>query len=68
MPASPLLRHCPPQSVAGKSAAKHSFERRQLVPSTGRMSGRRPAYVVDHVNPLEYAGADFPPQCAMAKK
>jgi hypothetical protein len=46
--------------IRRSAAAKHSFERQQPCPSTGRTSGRCPGYVVDHVKPLECGGADAP--------
>jgi hypothetical protein len=46
--------------IRRSAAAKHSFERQQPCPSTGRSSGRCPGYVVDHVKPLECGGADSP--------
>jgi hypothetical protein len=46
--------------IRRSSAAKHSFERQNPCPSTGRTSGRCPGYVVDHVKPLECGGADAP--------
>jgi len=46
--------------IKRSSAAKHSFERQHPCPSTGRVSGRCPGYVVDHVKPLECGGADAP--------
>jgi hypothetical protein len=46
--------------IRRSAVAKHSFERQQPCPSTGRTSGRCPGYVVDHVKPLECGGADAP--------
>ena len=46
--------------IRRSAAAKHSFERQNPCPSTGRSSGRCPGYVVDHVKPLECGGADAP--------
>ncbi len=42
------------------SAAKHTFERSNPCPSTGKTSGACPGYVVDHVTPLKRGGADAP--------
>lgn len=44
--------------IKRSGAAKVRFEREQPCPSTGKMRGRCPGYVIDHVNPLECGGAD----------
>jgi hypothetical protein len=43
---------------AKSSVAKHSFESSHPCPSTGKTSGPRPGYVIDHVKPLKRGGTD----------
>jgi hypothetical protein len=40
--------------------ARHAFQKSNRCPSTGRLSGGCPGYVVDHVKPLKRGGADAP--------
>ncbi|HWG22007.1 MAG TPA: HNH endonuclease signature motif containing protein [Terracidiphilus sp.] len=46
--------------IRRSAAAKDAFKRQQPCPSTGRISGACPGYVIDHVKPLECGGADAP--------
>ena len=46
--------------IARSSAAKHEFQRSHQCPSTGRISGGCPGYVIDHKTALERGGADAP--------
>ena len=40
--------------------ARHEFRKSHPCPSTGRISGRCPGYVIDHVQALKRGGADDP--------
>jgi hypothetical protein len=40
--------------------AKDDFKKQHPWPSTGKSSGSRPGYVIDHVVPLKRGGADDP--------
>jgi hypothetical protein len=42
------------------SAARSQFQKAHPCPSTGRVSGACPGYVVDHIQPLKRGGADHP--------
>ena len=52
------------RDVSGKIArapqAKHEFKKEHPCPSTGKLSGACPGYVIDHVTPLKRGGADAP--------
>lgn len=40
--------------------ARHEFRKSHPCPSTGRISGRCPGFVIDHVQALKRGGADDP--------
>src|SRR2546427_1359357 len=42
------------------SAQRHAFMQQHPCPSTGKIEGRCPGYVVDHIKPLCAGGADHP--------
>src|SRR5262245_17566056 len=44
--------------IKRRESAKHDFMVLHPCPVTGRMSGKCPGYVIDHVNPLACGGAD----------
>ena len=46
--------------IKRSASAKAAFQRQSPCPSTGKMTGHCPGYVVDHVKPLECGGADMP--------
>ena len=46
--------------IARSASAKGSFRKQSPCPSTGRISGACPGYVIDHVTPLKRGGADAP--------
>jgi hypothetical protein len=46
--------------VHRSKAAKEEFMRERPCPSTGKIFGKCPGYVVDHVSPLACGGADAP--------
>lgn len=46
--------------IKRSSSAKRAFERQMPCPSTGKVRGGCPGYIVDHVRPLECGGADAP--------
>ena len=56
----PTVQHDKHGKIKRSSGARSAFTREHPCPSTGKMSGRCPGYVVDHVNPLECGGADAP--------
>ena len=41
-------------------AARNEFQRANPCPSTGKMTGKCPGYVVDHIRPLKRGGPDIP--------
>jgi hypothetical protein len=47
-------------TIKRSSAARAAFMRQHPCPSTGKIRGRCPGYVVDHVHALECGGADSP--------
>jgi len=53
-----------PRDAKGKIGrapqAKNEFKKTRPCPSTGKSSGARPDYVIDHVTPLKRGGADAP--------
>jgi hypothetical protein len=46
--------------IARSSSARSSFMHSHPCPSTGKISGACPGYVVDHITPLKRGGADGP--------
>jgi hypothetical protein len=44
--------------IKRSGAARSAFQREHPCPSTGKTNGRCPGYVVDHIKPLEWGGAD----------
>jgi hypothetical protein len=42
------------------AGARHHFKQLHPCPATSRASGKCPGYVIDHVKPLAYGGADDP--------
>ena len=53
-----------PRDSSGKikrdPQARRSFQKNNPCPSTGKISGACPGYVVDHVRPLKRGGTDHP--------
>ncbi|MFN7926276.1 MAG: HNH endonuclease signature motif containing protein [Bryobacteraceae bacterium] len=46
--------------ISRSSAARNSFRKENPCPSTGRITGPCPGYVIDHKVPLKRGGADRP--------
>ena len=44
--------------IKRSAGAKHAFQKSHPCPSTGKVSGACPGYVIDHVTPLKRGGAD----------
>jgi len=47
-------------SIKCSTAASDAFTYSHPCPSTGKKSGACPGYVVDHIKPLKWGGADDP--------
>lgn len=46
--------------IARSQQAKTEFKHQQPCPSTGKVSGACPGYVIDHIQPLKRGGPDAP--------
>ena len=46
--------------ISRSEHAKREFRKSHACPSTGKMSGACPGYVIDHISPLKRGGADAP--------
>lgn len=46
--------------IKRSAIAKHNFEHTHPCPSTGRIRGSCPGYVIDHIVPLKRGGQDAP--------
>ena len=57
---APSYRSSIPNSHKRSRAARDEFQRGHPCPSTGKLSGRCPGYVVDHVKALACGGMDDP--------
>jgi hypothetical protein len=46
--------------IIRSAAARRAFRKQNPCPATGRVIGRCPGYVIDHIQPLACGGADAP--------
>jgi hypothetical protein len=54
------LAFSPVAFAKGRAAAELDFKREQACPSTGKITGPCPSYVIDYIKPLACGGAEAP--------